>query len=227
MWLEGPLQSWGVDSKFNRRETLPFPSKSAVFGIILAAMGARGEQKAWLSENVKGDFVVLAFSGTEPKVVPQLRDFHMVGSGYDADDAWQREMIPKTSERKAAVGGGTKMTYRYYLQDACFAVLVELNGEVAAVVADALSNPVYTVSLGRKCCAPSEFIYQGVFDTADEAKNHAMVLSKQKGKKLAFECLQGAFPDEGEVLSVNDVPVEFGLNKQYVQRNVTVIGYGS
>ncbi|MGN0918261.1 MAG: type I-E CRISPR-associated protein Cas5/CasD [Oxalobacter sp.] len=229
MWLEGPLQSWGADSKFNRRETLPFPSKSAVFGIILASLGARGDQKSWLSQNVHGDFLVFAYT---PEVagqvtVPQLRDFQMVGSGYDIDDAWQREMVPKTSDRKMAVGGGTKMTYRYYLQDACFAVLVALDDAVAESVADALSNPVYTISLGRKCCAPSEFIYQGVFDTVDEGKKHAMALSRQKGKKLAFECLQGAFPDEGEVISVNDVPVAFGLHKQYTQRNVTVIGYGS
>lgn len=225
MWLEGPLQSWGADSRFNRRETLPFPSKSAVFGIILAALGARGDQRVWLSKNAHGDFLTLAYTNEtkEGEAVHQLRDFQMVGSGYDVDDAWQREMIPKTSDRKTAVGGGTKMTYRYYLQNACFAVLVALDDEVAVSVADALSSPIYTISLGRKCCAPSEFIYQGTFDTADGAKSRAMALSKQKGKRLVFECHQGAYPDEGDVISVNDIPVAFGLHKEYVQRNVTIV----
>ena len=32
LWLEAPLQSWGVDSRFGRRDTLPFPSRSGVLG---------------------------------------------------------------------------------------------------------------------------------------------------------------------------------------------------
>jgi CRISPR-associated Cas5-like protein len=38
MWLEGPLQSWGDHSKYGRRDTLTFPTKSAIYGMILAAM---------------------------------------------------------------------------------------------------------------------------------------------------------------------------------------------
>lgn len=42
MWLEGPLQSWGVNSKYGRRDTLQFPTKSGILGIILCAMGKGG-----------------------------------------------------------------------------------------------------------------------------------------------------------------------------------------
>ncbi|HHQ4630405.1 CRISPR-associated protein Cas5 [Aeromonas hydrophila] len=34
LWLEGPLQSWGHDSRFGRRETLNFSTKSWVLGMV-------------------------------------------------------------------------------------------------------------------------------------------------------------------------------------------------
>ena len=50
LWLEAPLQSWGVDSRFGRRDTLPFPSRSGVLGLVCCATGRNGEQEAWLAE---------------------------------------------------------------------------------------------------------------------------------------------------------------------------------
>jgi len=37
--LDGPLQSWGFASRFQRRSTGLHPTKSAVMGLICAAMG--------------------------------------------------------------------------------------------------------------------------------------------------------------------------------------------
>lgn len=42
LWLEGPLQSWGHDSQFDRRDTLPFPTFSGICGMLCAALGAGG-----------------------------------------------------------------------------------------------------------------------------------------------------------------------------------------
>ena len=47
LWLEAPLQSWGFDSKFGRRDTLTFPTKSGVLGLVCSALGAGGEQCAF------------------------------------------------------------------------------------------------------------------------------------------------------------------------------------
>ncbi|WP_442903883.1 type I-E CRISPR-associated protein Cas5/CasD, partial [Gilvimarinus sp. 1_MG-2023] len=65
-------------------------------------------------------------------------------------------LIPKTAEGKKAVGGGTKMTYRYYLQDSAFAVVLEVPENQAQALAEALQNPVWDLYLGRKTCAPTE-----------------------------------------------------------------------
>ena len=50
LWLEAPLQSWGFDSKFGRRDTLAFPTKSGVLGLVCSALGRGGEQKAFLAK---------------------------------------------------------------------------------------------------------------------------------------------------------------------------------
>ena len=37
--LKSPMQAWGIDSRFKHRTTFTYPTKSAVVGIICAAMG--------------------------------------------------------------------------------------------------------------------------------------------------------------------------------------------
>lgn len=61
LWLEAPLQSWGANSKFNRRTTVSFPTKSGVLGLVLSAMGKGGEQRELLELFSKSDLQVDAF----------------------------------------------------------------------------------------------------------------------------------------------------------------------
>lgn len=42
--LAGPLQAWGVESKFDERRTLNFPTKSGVIGMVAAALGRSREE---------------------------------------------------------------------------------------------------------------------------------------------------------------------------------------
>ncbi|MCL2029389.1 MAG: type I-E CRISPR-associated protein Cas5/CasD, partial [Deltaproteobacteria bacterium] len=167
LWLEGPLQSWGVNAKFSRRTTLDFPSRSAVLGLLCAALGAGGEQKEFLARLAKLPQTVVAYTRKDKqgRSVPalQLCDFHMVGSGYDDKDPWQTLHIPKTSEQKPASNViGNKLTYRYYLQDAAFAVALALPETSQKELKEALVSPRWDISLGRKCCVPTEFVYQGI-----------------------------------------------------------------
>ena len=219
LWLEGPLQSWGADSKFGRRDTLKFPTKSGVLGLVCCALGARGEQTDLLREFAPLSQQVVSYSRAERE--PLLRDFHMVGSGYDDSDPWANLMIPKTSEGKKAVGGGTKMTYRLYLQDARFAVVLEVQSSRAETLAAALKSPVYDIYLGRKSCVPTDFVYRGTFASDHEASLEAQALAAEKGLKEEFRVVDGE--TEGEVMTLNDVPLQFGVVKKYQDRRVTVI----
>lgn len=225
LWLEAPLQSWGHDSKFGRRDTLDFPTKSGVLGLLCSARGAGGEEREWLAAWAELDMRVVGYVPTNQQghVLPRqplLRDFHMVGSGYADEDPWQTLLIPKTSEGKKAVGGGTKVTYRYYLQDMAFAVALQSPASQAEELGIALTNPVWDLYLGRKACVPTEFIFQGVFAMPEDALVAAEELAAQKKRVFSMQVLQGEHP--GDALVLNDVPLQFGARKKYRDRRVTV-----
>lgn len=229
LWLEAPLQAWGHDSKFGRRDSLDFPTKSGVLGLLCCARGAGGEERDWLSGWADLDMQVEAFVPCDAKGaplprLPLLRDFHMVGSGYNDADPWQNLLIPKTSEGKKAVGGGTKMTYRYYLQDMTFAVAIETPIDEAEAIAAALKAPVWDLYLGRKNCVPTELVFQGLHASAAEALAAGRALADAKHRALAFAVQQGEH--DGEVLTLNDVPLQFGQDKRYRDRRVTVLQPG-
>lgn len=227
LWLEGPLQAWGHDSKFGVRDTLSFPTRSGVMGLLCCARGAGGPETEWLQQMSAFAMEVRAYARTNQKGdavtrEPALRDFHMVGSGYDDSDPWQSLLIPKTSDGKKAVGGGAKMTYRYYLQDSVFAVALQVPADQAETLADALQNPVWDLYLGRKNCVPTELIFQGVFDTTDAAWLQADRLAESKQRVLGYSVMDGE-SDDGEVITLNDVPVQFGTRKRYRDRRVTLV----
>lgn len=226
LWLQAPLQSWGSDSKFGRRDTLNFPTKSGVMGLLCCALGYGGEQREFLAEFLPLKQTVISFARckNERKTArePLLRDFHMVGSGYDDKDPWQILLIPKTAEGKKAVGGGTKITYRYYLQDAYFAVILEVPSDKADMIAEALQQPVWDLYLGRKSCVPTDLIYRGCFATDNEAIAHASTIAQEKSLLEDFRVKDGEHIGD-EVLTLNDVPLQFGEYKVYRDRRVTVI----
>jgi CRISPR system Cascade subunit CasD len=231
LWIEAPLQAWGADSKFGRRDTLPFPTKSGVLGLVLCAMGASGPQNELLAKLSSGSLQIVSYVRSKPGKdgqarvkggkEPLLRDFHMVGSGYDDKDIWRKMLIPKTSEGKAAVGGGSKMTYRYYLQDSCFAAVLEVSADMDTIISDALQRPVYDLYFGRKNCVPAEIIFQGSFESIAEAWKKAEALAQDKQLIEDFRVLDGEH--DGDVMTLNDVPVQFGEVKKYRDRRVTVV----
>ena len=238
LWLEAPLQSWGSDSKFGRRDTLTFPTKSGVLGLVCSALGAGGEQRALLAEFAALGQTVVSFvrsKQTADGVIkqdrePLLRDFHMVGAGYDLNDPWQALLEPYKNDGKPrkSDGGGTKMTYRYYLQDAAFAVALEAPTNKAEGIAQALQNPAWDIYLGRKNCVPTDFIYRGTFENEAIALEKAHSIAWQKNRIEDFRVLHGACAEgeADEVFTINDVPFQFGEDKRYGDRQVSLINAG-
>lgn len=223
MWLEGPLQSWGDRSAFALRETLPFPTKSGLLGMLFCGMGLGGPQEKALEE-LRGSSLTV-FSLKRPNVKPTvLEDFHMVGSAYDVyKDPWHELHIPRTAAGKKAVGGGAKLTRRYYLQDAAFACILSVPGEWAARMAEGLTRPVWPIFLGRKNCVPSEPIFMGSFD------ERAAALVALKTRLANPECGWGVFERIDEIdqggagtMVLQDVPLAFGQHRRFLERRVMV-----
>ena len=225
LWLEAPLQSWGADSRYGRRDTLPFPTRSGVLGLLCCAMGRGGEQREWLEAMRPCRQTVLSFPRKGRKgmeILPLLRDFHMVGSAYDDSDPWQNMLIPKTAEGKKPVGAGTKLTHRYYLQDMAFACLLEVPDEFAEEIRTGLEAPVWPICLGRKSCVPTALVFRGFFDTQEDAEQRAMEIAEEGGRIAQLKVVPG-FDENGEAMTLNDVPLCFGIRKKYADRQVSVI----
>ena len=143
--LEGPLQSWGVDSRFTERKTQHEPTKSGVVGLMAAALGRRRDEDvsdlASCYMNVRTD-------------VPgeYLRDFQTAHKRHF--DSSRQEWIHGTSKKDSL-----PLSQRYYLQGAVFVVSLEGDGTLLANVATALDHPAYPLYLGRRSCAPSSRIF--------------------------------------------------------------------
>ncbi|MBC7236475.1 MAG: type I-E CRISPR-associated protein Cas5/CasD [Chloroflexi bacterium] len=139
--LSGPLQAWGVESRFSVRDTGREPSKSGVIGLLMAAKGwPRGhpvEELARLRLGVRADVEGVV-----------LRDYHVAGVGGYLN-------ARGTIERDNVIPGN-----RYYLMGARF--LVGLEGEDIALLQElhaALRDPVWGLYLGRKACVPGEPVW--------------------------------------------------------------------
>ena len=209
LWLEAPLQSWGADSRFGRRATLPFPTRSGVLGLLCCALGRGGEQQEWLARMRDYPQTVVAYAPEHREVAPLLRDYQVVGNGYTPDEPWQDLMIPKKSDGKRPVGSGAKITHRFYIQNMAFACALGLPDGEEETIRAGLS------------CVPSEPVFRGIFSTEDEALEQAARLAAEKIRRERFRVFDGARED-GETMTLNDVPLCFGIHKRYQDRQVTV-----
>ena len=220
LWLEGPLQSWGDRSLFSQRETRAYPTKSGVTGLLFAAMGLKGAQEKRLAELADLRMEVFALDREHQQPTVALEDFQMIGNGYDDSDPWETLLIPKTSEGKKAVNGGAKLTYRSYLQDAHFAVFFEIPETWRLLVEQALQFPKWDLYLGRKSCAPSSQIFQGTFDSFEQAEAAfcSQLTEKETEPWVLLEKVTDADHLGLDVEVVTDVPVRFGREKLYRER---------
>lgn len=134
--LVAPMQSWGVQSHFDIRDTGREPSKSGVIGLLCAALGRPRDAPL-------EDLAAL------PMAVRVDREGEVAVDFQNAQDVLR------------AVGGlkPTEISQRYYLADAAF--LVGLAGDLALLqtLHAALRNPVWSLYLGRKAFVPGESVW--------------------------------------------------------------------
>jgi CRISPR system Cascade subunit CasD len=154
--LQGPLQSWGTSSRFDERDTQLEPSKSGVIGLVCAALGRdRGDSVA--------DLAALRMGVRVDREGAPMRDYQtatgvLVAGGAKPD-----------AER-------TVVSPRFYLADAVF--LAGLEGTDIGLLRrlhQALRQPVWPLSLGRKSFVPSSPVYlpDGLVEQPLQAALHA------------------------------------------------------
>lgn len=144
------LQSWGTRSKLSRRDTFSEPTRSALVGMIRAALGDPRDSDGAVTDQLSA----LEVTVRTDRPGRLLRDMHNT-------TASPRPVAQTASGSPVTT---TIMSNRWYLSDAAF--LVALRGDRALVdrVAAALLAPRWHLSLGRRACPPAAPLVMGVLD---------------------------------------------------------------
>lgn len=144
--LHGPMASWGVDAPGEVRHTHELPSRSALLGLLAAALGIRRDEEACLDAfNQHYHFVVCA--SAQPR---WARDYHTVQMPKEVRKARyfsRREELSNPDLLSALI------SRRDYYTDAWWMVAVTLTPGAPVVLEalhDALLKPVFPLYLGRK-----------------------------------------------------------------------------
>lgn len=153
--LVGPMQSWGITSRFDQRDTGKEPSKSGVIGLLAAALGIDREEN-WSEME---PLTRLAMGVRHDRSGIPRRDYQTAGCAA-------ADTIIKADGKPSKDG---VVSHRFYLADAAF--LVGLEGDDRRLLERthaALRDPVWSLALGRKSYVPSESIWlaNGVQDAS-------------------------------------------------------------
>lgn len=199
--LEGPLQSWGENAKWDFRDSSTMPTKSGIVGLLGCAMGQeRGSQV--LVELAQSITVAIRADRPGAKFV----DFQTV----QGDPLMAATGKPKTT-------GNTILSPHAYLQDASFTVFIDTTAEWQQRIVSTLENPRWCMYLGRKNCVPSRPILADRMEAADlmEALKEYPA-AERAGKTMTYEC---EHPDS-TAASIQRPDDLIGTNRQFQLRRV-------
>lgn len=211
--LEGPLQSWGLRSRWGERDTAGEPTKSGVIGLLGAALGLRrGDPR--LRELSDG----LRMGVRVDKPGRLLRDYHTTGGGsYGGerhtggtrfhDQPYAGGVLSAEIDRRGRIKvkvnattgePETDVSERFYLADASFLVALQGAPVLIEQLAAALRRPVWLPFLGRKSCPPSTPLLIGTGQHDDlEAALRAQPLHPDKQSDKQPRMLIEVRPGEG------------------------------
>ncbi len=205
MRLEGPLQSWGFDSQYNRRNTGLMPTKSAIAGMCCAALGyARGseQEKDFLASFMDVCMTAIAMPRTIEKKnkkyelpVRRMQDYHTVQN---------------TRRATGAINNDCVLTHRQYLADAAFGVVLEGSPELLGPIAAAMEDPVWGVWLGRKTCIPTKPVLAGLRENQEDAVR--LLIGDESLDSFTRQVEVQNFADGRD--SLPDVPVSFASDRR-------------
>lgn len=199
--LAAPMQSWGLKSAFELRNTMPEPTKSGVLGLLCAALGR---------------------DRSEP-----IEDLVALKMGVRVDKPGTLQYDFQTALNVAKANGSkpdTQLSHRAYLSDAEFYVGLEGDVELLTSLHQALLNPKWPIFLGRKSYLPSvPLVYADKekaiveLELIEALKNIPYESGdKEQLVKYVFESDYSEFVEERF-----DVPVSFELDKREFRSRFT------
>ena len=211
--IAGPLQAWGVRSRFTVRSTELAPTRSGIICMVAAAVGRRRTDPI-------EDLLALRFGVRKDQPGRVIRDFH-TARPFDA-----RKPMPPSE--------------RYYLADAVFLAGIEGDRPLLEGIDEALQHPAFPLYLGRRSCPPTHPVSLGLREATllDALRAEPWLASpwfrkRHRGHVFDAELLldQDAVPAEerGAARGSRDVPVSFDPRRRdygfrQVERLMTQVG---
>lgn len=216
--LAAPLQSYGADSKFNTRRTRDMPTKSAVVGMLAAALGRRRGEAL-------DDLTALRFGARADQPGREVVDYQTITPFPDE----------VSDTRKARKGKAPKkikpdvldIIYRHYIEDAVFVVGVEGDDGKLRELEDALRHPVFQLYLGRRSCPPQLPLILGIRDVpleaalAEEPWQAGSRVRVDAGSEVQLRVQMDANGMAPGCTVIHDAPVSFSsMRREYAPRVV-------
>lgn len=148
--LYAPLASWGAAAVGEVRHTEVIPTRSALLGLLAAALGIAREQEERLNQfNRHYYFAVLPLSAREQ----WLRDYHTIDVPKENK---KRTYYTRRDELTLSPQDvSTMLSSREYRCDAYYLIAVSQTPDAPETIdtlAQALLTPVFPLYLGRKSC---------------------------------------------------------------------------
>jgi CRISPR system Cascade subunit CasD len=209
--LAGPLQSWGVHSQFNRRDTASEPTKSGIVGLLAAALGREREEPI-------GDLCALRLAVRADQPGSLLRDYH-TAADYRGGPLPSAQVNKKGIQKPTSPPKSTHETWRFYLQDAVFLAALQGPRDLVERLDHALRAPRFPLALGRRSCPPSRPVALGLHTDGEleDALRHVPWLAG--GPTAAAYARDAATPERIQLAAAiedprgeeaaTDVPVSF------------------
>lgn len=200
--LEGALQSWGENAKWDFRDSSSMPTKSGIVGLLGCAMGLERNSEV-LAELAQNIVIAVRADRSGEKFV----DFQTV----QGDPLLAATGKPKTT-------GNTILSPHAYLQDACFTVFLETSEEWQKRILAALENPKWCMYLGRKNCVPSRPVLE--CKDADYPTLEAALREYPAAERAIFPMVYEMEQTDGMAASLFRPDDLVGSNRQFGLRRV-------
>jgi CRISPR system Cascade subunit CasD len=141
--FKAPMMSWGYHSRFTIRDSATEPTKSAVIGLLCAALGRPREMGV-------SDLVALRMGVRIDREGVLLKDYHTIQDAVRSSGKPNQDGV---------------ISIRYYVADGDYLVGLEGERETLVVFEAALRQPVWPLYFGRKSFVPSRPVLAGLRDT--------------------------------------------------------------
>lgn len=213
--LAGPLQSWGEHSVFAQRDSLRFPTRSGLIGLLASAEGVgRDESPKSLKR-----YEALRFTVRIDRPGVQMIDFHTIGGGLPRG-------VPRPDGTQRSRDTATMVTRRQYLSDAVFTVAVEGSEQRVGELAEALRRPRWQPYLGRRSCPPDQpLLLRETDDPVTHLETRVPLARRfRENEEPTVEFVtEGAMDAADAVTELADVPESFNrYDRRYGIRTVSV-----